>query len=279
MRFSSILNEDYNQRLRFKRRIWILLIFIIVLIYLFYVIIIENDTSLKKRTIQFSDVSSKNFLDGCRYIYIDMGTNIGIQIRKLYEPQLYPNASVVPLFKRIFGKHTKEVCSVGFEANPIHSNYLKEFEKYCLKRNYRVKIYTSTAVSISNGIQDFYIQSDNKFYNYWDSSLLPNSNKTKISVTTIDIASWFKNIVLNRNISSTIMMKTDIEQHDSIVLTSLIFSGVYCSIDLIYGEHFNEDFRNAISILKQYTNSCKTELVYMDDETYHTRRVPFFITN
>ncbi|CAF1171105.1 unnamed protein product [Adineta steineri] len=75
-----------------------------------------------------------------------MGTNIGIQIRKLYEPQLYPNASVVPLFKRIFGKHTKEVCSVGFEANPIHSNYLKEFEKYCLKRKYRVKIYTSTAV-------------------------------------------------------------------------------------------------------------------------------------
>ncbi|CAF0951545.1 unnamed protein product [Adineta steineri] len=259
MRFSSILNEDYSQRLRLKRRIWILLIFIIGLIYLFYVIIIENDTSLKKTTIQCSDVSSKNFLDGCRYIYIDMGTNIGVQIRKLYEPQLYPNASVVPLFKRIFGKHTKEVCSVGFEANPIHSNYLKEFEKYCLKH--------------------FYIQSNNKFYNYWDSSLLPNSNKTKISVTTIDIASWFKNIVLTRNISSTIMMKTDIEQHDSIVLTSLIFSGVYCSIDLIYGEHFNQDFRNAISVLKQYTNSCKTELVYMDDETYHTKRVPFFITN
>ncbi|CAF1020375.1 unnamed protein product [Adineta ricciae] len=72
------------------------------------------------------------------------------------------------------------------------------------------------------------------------------------------------------------MMKTDIEGHDSIVLTNLIFSGVYCSIDLIYGEHFNQEFQHAVSILKQYTNSCKTELVPLDDESHFMIKLPFF---
>ncbi|CAF1364042.1 unnamed protein product [Adineta ricciae] len=225
--------------------------------------------------------SEGNFLDGCRFVYIDMGTNIGVQIRKLYEPQLYPNSSVFSLFTRIFGSRNKEVCSVGFEANPYHDEYLKDFENYCLKRHYRVKIFTSTAVSITNESQAFYVQSEDTLYNQWGSSLLPNRNKTKIIVSSIDIASWIRGTVLTRKIPSglplaKIMMKTDIEGHDSIVLTNLIFSGVYCSIDLIYGEHFNQEFQHAVSILKQYTNSCKTELVPLDDESHFMIKLPFF---
>ena len=45
----------------------------------------------------------KNFLDGCRHVFLDMGTNTGIQIRKLYEPHLFPNASVLPIFDKFFG--------------------------------------------------------------------------------------------------------------------------------------------------------------------------------
>ena len=38
--------------------------------------------------------SERPNLDGCRYVYIDVGTNMGIQIRKLFEPHLYPEAEV-----------------------------------------------------------------------------------------------------------------------------------------------------------------------------------------
>lgn len=31
--------------------------------------------------------SGKNELDGCYHVYLDIGTNVGIQIRKLYEPR------------------------------------------------------------------------------------------------------------------------------------------------------------------------------------------------
>ena len=45
----------------------------------------------------------KNFLDGYRHVFLDLGTNTGVQIRKLYEPHLFPNASVLPIFDKFFG--------------------------------------------------------------------------------------------------------------------------------------------------------------------------------
>ena len=70
-----------------------------------------------------------NILDGCKYVYLDVGTNVGIQIRKLFEPDLYPNASIHQVFDRYFGnieKRTRDgICAVGFEPNPSHTSILK----------------------------------------------------------------------------------------------------------------------------------------------------------
>ena len=40
----------------------------------------------------------------CRSVYLDVGTSIGTQIRKLYEPELFPGAYVLPHFNRQFGR-------------------------------------------------------------------------------------------------------------------------------------------------------------------------------
>ena len=47
--------------------------------------------------------SRGNMLDGCYHVYLDMGTNLGVQIRKLYQPHLFPNATVLPVFEKYFG--------------------------------------------------------------------------------------------------------------------------------------------------------------------------------
>ncbi|CAF1505674.1 unnamed protein product [Adineta steineri] len=221
-----------------------------------------------------------NFLDGCRYVYIDMGTNIGIQIRKLYEPHLYPDALILQHFKNIFGNNSNEVCSVGFEANPSHDSYLTEFEKYCLARNWRVKIFKSTAVSYTDKNLTFYVNPEDNQNNQWGASLIAHDMKVNVTVQGIDVISWFKRTVLTRKIppgimQPKVMMKTDIEGHDSAVLANLIFSGAYCSIDLIYGEHFNNEFQQAISLLKKDSNTCKTKLIFLDDESYYRQRFPF----
>ena len=230
---------------------------------------------------QLNSPSGAKFLDNCQYIYIDMGTNIGIQIRKLYEPYLYPKAQVLPLFQEIFGNHSNEVCSIGFEANPLHDSYLKEYERYCLKRRWRVKIYSSTAVSIVVANLTFFTEPGNEDNNQWGASLenISNTQKQKIIVSSIDIVSWFRSNVIERKYSkdlpTRIMMKSDLEGHDQIVLQAMILSGIYCSIDLIYAEHLSGEFYNATGYLLKNSKTCRTKLVNMDDESYHRDRFPF----
>ena len=59
---------------------------------------------------------SVNPLDGCLHVFIDLGSNRGLQIRKLYEPHHFPLAPVLPLYERFFGKpetrKLQEICSV-----------------------------------------------------------------------------------------------------------------------------------------------------------------------
>jgi hypothetical protein len=124
------------------------------------------------------------------------------------------------------------------------------------------------------------VEPGNEMNNQWGASLDAGNKKTNITVLSIDIVSWIKNFVLTRKIPSglpspKIVMKSDIEGHDSVVIANFVLSGVFCSIDLIYGEHFNKEFQNAISLLQKYSDLCKTKLIYMDDETYYTNKFPF----
>ena len=269
-----------------SNKIWILLIFVInIAATCFFLLQIITRPSSTIDLNQSKKIVDGRFLDNCQYIYIDMGTNIGIQIRKLYEPNLFPGAQILPLFRKIFGNHSNEVCSIGFEANPFHDSYLKEFEQYCLKRKWRVKIFTSTAVSIVSANLTFYTEPTNIENNQWGATLKNRSNARMkpVTVPSIDMVSWFRTNVLERKYSkdstTKVMMKSDIEGHDQVVLTAMILGGVYCSIDLIYAEHVSKDFIKATEILSYNSKTCQTKLIYMDDESYYKYRFPFNITN
>ena len=67
----------------------------------------------------------------CRFVYLDFGTNKGVQIRKLYEPWLYPKAPILRFYNKLFGKdyHRSDICAFGFEANPRHMKRLRHIEE------------------------------------------------------------------------------------------------------------------------------------------------------
>ena len=44
----------------------------------------------------------KNPLDGCLHVFVDLGSNRGLQIRKLYESHLFPLAPILPLYEKYF---------------------------------------------------------------------------------------------------------------------------------------------------------------------------------
>jgi len=73
-----------------------------------------------------------SLLDGynCTHVYLDVGTNRGVQIRKLFQPHLYPGAKVLPDFDLEFGPPPRcpSVCAIGFEPNPRHWDHLDRLQ-------------------------------------------------------------------------------------------------------------------------------------------------------
>ena len=92
-----------------------------------------------------------NPLDGCEFVYLDMGTNTGVQIRKLFEPDKFPGAAVLPIFERYFGsaagRNLSAVCAVGWEPNPAHTAYLARLQAAYRRCGWRVEIHTETGVA------------------------------------------------------------------------------------------------------------------------------------
>ena len=87
------------------------------------------------------------------------------QIRKLYEPHLFINASILSIFDKHFGdvalRHLKgSICAVGFEPNPRHVNILQNLESAYKKCNWRAKLYTTTAAAHSYGLATYYTDAD-----------------------------------------------------------------------------------------------------------------------
>ena len=213
---------------------------------------------------------------GCRHIYIDMGTNIGHQIRKLYEPKLYPGNPTEEIYAQLFGVDRDHVCTFGFEANPRHTNRLKVLEQAYSRIGRRVRIFTSTAVSTHNQDVTFYQDPGAEEHNEWGASLaidfLADRQSLKtVTVSAIDIACWFKAEIAARRIPlgtlpASILIKSDIENHDTSVLTHMLTEGVLCHVDLVYGEHMSEEWLAAMTMIMAIAN-CSTKFVSLDDES------------
>ena len=66
----------------------------------------------------------------CKHVYLDVGTNVGMQIRKLYQPANFSRASIRPTFRHFFGRSPlcSGVCAIGMEPNPEHARRLNSLE-------------------------------------------------------------------------------------------------------------------------------------------------------
>ena len=52
----------------------------------------------------FSFLRKPSLLDGCYHVYLDVGSNIGVQVRKLFQPDEYPGAAALEVFRETFGE-------------------------------------------------------------------------------------------------------------------------------------------------------------------------------
>ena len=216
----------------------------------------ENKSNQK----QFSE--NQNILDECYHVYLDIGSNIGVQVRKLFEPEKYPGAKIHKIFDREFGNiqirrqflSQRKICAVGFEPNHHHTNLLKKIEERYNNCGWKVFFMTETAVSNRNGTTVFYTDKDFKNLE-WGGGILPPSinkisqnissgDKNKYQVKLIRLSKFIKDVVGKRKLPvkptklfpPKVVMKIDIEGSELDVIPDILFTGGLEYIDTMMVE-------------------------------------------
>ena len=282
---------------------WVVVYAILLTVYTINYQYNNLEISNSEETVSLLDPEYFNILDGCYHVYLDVGSNLGIQVRKLFEPFKYPKAKIKNVFDILFGNETVRstklergdsyICAVGFEPNSKLSSYLKQVESAYNKCGWRVKFLTETAVSDHYETAQFY--TDGEYHKYeWGGGILPNSvvrtakedsangNYEKVSV--IRLSDFLKHVVGKRRIPTIanksshkrhkpprVVMKMDIEGSEMEVIPDLLFSGGLEHVNILMMEwhdfiQIKQERKQSTLILKSIIESMSNYSTIMEDE-------------
>jgi Methyltransferase FkbM domain len=313
---STINMETHPKKLKRWLMIALLLSLLVVLPLLYHIVSKTDFTSqyLKSSTGRATYLTDHNLTklqdedspsrlgDGCYHVFLDVGANIGVHGRFLFEPAKYPDSPYsVPLFRDQFGDHrsNEDFCVFEVEANPKHWPRLDNVSQAYQKMGWRYHV-VKAAAGDKHGTMSFHHQNDEKD-SEWGFSVnkLPEGNVETVEIPTIRLAEWLQHEIFDRKIPEVpasgkkykkpiIGMKMDIEGSEYIVLPDMILSGTYCHLDFLFGEThpkfapFNftghrvplntiEDARKlqeSLFLTMKSSRNCPTKFFYLDDESY-----------
>jgi len=213
-------------------------------------------------TSNLGEKEGNNPLDGCLHVYIDLGTNRGVQIRKLYEPHLFPLAPIHPLFNRYFGhageRIASDICSVGFEPNPKHEEHLKSMAEAYAACGIKVLMFTNTGVGAHNKVAKFAVINDSyggeiehdlgSMFVKDDETVEEIGERVKISqafdeINMIRFSEFLLDTVATRRLplksrveTPRVVVKMDIEGGELEIIPDMFLTGAFRVVDNLHGE-------------------------------------------
>lgn len=233
---------------------------------------------------------SDSIADGCYHVFLDVGANMGVHGRFLFEPEKFPNATRSgEIFNRHFGKSrdNRDLCIFAFEPNPLHKAKLEENSMAYSKMGWRYEV-LNVGVGTEDGVLSFYTrQRANSNQNDFMFRPEKSGNWKPHNVSVIHFAPWLFQHIYQRKIpdSSTvtskmkpkIVMKMDIEHMEFTVLPDLITSGALCPLEFVFIEihAYNKQEKQFAGVMKNFLKSsfinkknCPVQIQQVDDETY-----------
>lgn len=241
--------------------------------------------------------------DDCGHVYLDVGSNIGVQVRKLFEPLKYPGAPVLSMFSKHFGSSTlirNHVCAFGFEANPAHAPRLAKVQQCYQSKGWRTNFIVPRVVSTIDGRAIEFITTNQSKNTDGGASILRHKwgpGGTRVNrVTSLDFPAWLERHIFSRRLPKgfgygdnmtrpVVLMKMDIEGAEYRLLPQLLSHGALCrnKIDYMYSEEHgrwehlvpaehkmkNSALMTVNAALRLSARTCTpTQNIAMDDETY-----------
>ena len=204
----------------------------------------------------------------CTSVYFDAGSNIGVQIRKLYEPGWYldrpdnalkgravlhtlykrSQARIMTLQDEAFGHAPRcHVCSIGFEPNPKHQPQLQHLQRTLRAAGAGVLVVHAGLSSIDGTLQLQGVESRSHSADMTQTGVALShspASAQSVSVPTVDFATVLLGVreLLSRGGGSgdskggQIVMKMDLETEEYMVLPHLIRRSALCELDAVYVE-------------------------------------------
>jgi hypothetical protein len=216
--------------------------------------------------------------DDCFNVYLDFGSNVGVQVRKLFEPELYPHGPVLRYFDSFLGPaaaRREATCAFGVEINPLHTSRLLMLQAAYSERGWRTRFFTETGIGLNDSTLVF--QSDyDAAHLFWASRLVVGRGGVDdVQIPVVSIARFVRTIVRRHLppadggalLTPRIIMKLDCEGKELEMLQQLFDEGLLCSIAFVYAEfHAPTDLTPLRLLLAE--GRCETEILELDDETY-----------
>eukprot|EP00579_Thalassiosira_antarctica_P004340 CAMPEP_0201895106 /NCGR_PEP_ID=MMETSP0902-20130614/42042_1 /ASSEMBLY_ACC=CAM_ASM_000551 /TAXON_ID=420261 /ORGANISM="Thalassiosira antarctica, Strain CCMP982" /LENGTH=328 /DNA_ID=CAMNT_0048427343 /DNA_START=1 /DNA_END=987 /DNA_ORIENTATION=- len=203
--------------------------------------------------------STRRIADGCYHVFIDVGANIGVHTRFLYEPQKYPDSkSAVSHFVKHFGpeRDNRDYCSFAFEPNPIHKERHLELQTAYKRMGWHYHPIFAGAGD-EEGNMTFYHMHDQSNMEFGFNSLRTWNARGMEGeaevVPIIRLATFLLDQIRDRSLpeivygASTIgpkvVLKMDVEGMEYVILPDLVTSGALCqTVDFCFGEFHPQQF-------------------------------------
>ena len=180
-----------------------------------------------KRSIQ-----TKHSNEQCHFLFFDLGSNIGVTVRKLFEPEKYPNAAILPTFDKLFGAadiRNNNVCVYGFEVNPENEPRLKRIEECYKRQGWQLEFIMKAVSNRDDDVVTVRRKGKGDVGANVQGRVRPNiPNEAVAKVSTVDIARFIKEKA-DLHQPKAVLVKMDIEGSEYEVLPHLLKENMLCN--------------------------------------------------
>lgn len=188
----------------------------------------------------------------CHHVYFDIGSNMGVQARKIFEPSKFLSIPGVPdtgyrgpapalaHFDRVFGvDRGSSVCVIGVEPNYHYHKVLDDTERVYNARGWRT-IFLELAVSNVDGENVTFYSDTSKNEDpanvHMGSSLIKwHDDMPGMTVATVDMALFIVNFIKHHD-PKGVIMKVDIEGAEYVFMPRMLELEAMCRIDAAFIE-------------------------------------------
>lgn len=190
--------------------------------------------------------------DGCYHVFLDLGANIGMHSRFLFEPARFPQSSYVKIFDRFFGadRNLNLVCAFGFEPNPAHAPRHRNLSAAYDAVGWRYQ-FIPAAVGDKSGRLTFHHNSENRPISERGQELgfgVKNRDRHShpVSVRVVNLVNFLRHEVLGRDLPEqqsvasghslppAVVIKMDVESAEFSIIPALVETRTLCDAAVKY---------------------------------------------